>query len=123
LIILPKCIKIAQAARVGRDFAPYPAKRERQQEVICLKSKTLSGTRGSVPGDTRKLALAGILTAIVIVLQVLSGVIRFGTFQPALALIPIIVGAATCGAYVSAWLGFVFGVVVLLNGDAALFMG
>jgi uncharacterized membrane protein len=88
-----------------------------------LKSKTLSTDRAQQEGRTQKLALAGLLTAIVIVLQVFSGVIRFGTFQPALALIPIIVGAATCGAYVSAWLGFVFGVVVLLNGDAALFMG
>jgi uncharacterized membrane protein len=35
---------------------------------------------------------------------------------------PIVVGAAMCGTKVSTWLGFVFGMVVLLNGDAAAFL-
>ena len=34
---------------------------------------------------------------------------------------PIVIGAATCGAFSGAWLGFVFGAVVLLSGDATPF--
>ena len=37
-------------------------------------------------------------------------------------LIPIVIGVATCGIGMGAWLGFVFGVVVLLSGDAAAFL-
>lgn len=66
--------------------------------------------------------LAGLLTAIVIVLQMLGSFIRLGPFQICLVLLPIVIGAATCGTGVSTWLGFVFGLVVLLNGDAAPFL-
>jgi hypothetical protein len=34
----------------------------------------------------------------------------------------IVLGAATCGKGVGAWLGLTFGVTVLLSGDAAAFM-
>lgn len=69
-----------------------------------------------------KLAIGGILTAIVILLQFIGSSIKFGTFSISLILIPVVLGAALCGPIVSAWLGFVFGVVVLLSGDAALFL-
>lgn len=69
-----------------------------------------------------KLAIGGILTAIVIVLQFIGSSIKFGTFSISLILIPVVLGAALCGPIVSAWLGFIFGVVVLLSGDAALFL-
>ncbi|MDR2360930.1 MAG: ECF transporter S component [Oscillospiraceae bacterium] len=72
--------------------------------------------------DTRKLALLALLTAITIVLQLLGGFIRFGTFQIALVLVPIVVGAALCGVWAGGWLGAVFGLVVLFNGDAAPFL-
>jgi len=62
-----------------------------------------------------------LLTAMTIVLQMLSAYVRFGRFQVALALIPIVIGAAIHGAGAGAWLGAVFGAVVLLNGDAAPF--
>ena len=62
-----------------------------------------------------------LLTAITIILQLLSAYVRFGPFQIALALIPIVIGAALHGIGAGAWLGAVFGLVVLLNGDAALF--
>ncbi len=71
---------------------------------------------------TRKLVLLAILTAIIVVLQLVASTIRFGPFSITLALTPIIVGAAICGAGAGAFLGFVFGAVVLLSGDAALFM-
>ncbi|MCH5191386.1 MAG: ECF transporter S component [Oscillospiraceae bacterium] len=69
-----------------------------------------------------KLAMGGILTAVVVVLQLLGSFIKFGPFSVSLVLVPIIVGAALCGPYISTWLGFVFGVTVLLSGDAALFL-
>lgn len=66
--------------------------------------------------------LGAILTALVIVLQLLGSFIRFGPFSVSLVLIPIVIGAATCGAAIGAWLGGVFGLAVLLSGDAAAFM-
>ena len=72
--------------------------------------------------QTRALVLGAVMTALVIVLQFLGAFIRFGPFSISLVLIPIVIGAATCGVGVGAWLGFVFGLVVLLSGDAAAFM-
>lgn len=70
---------------------------------------------------TRMLTLMGILTAIVIVLQAMAIAIRFGTFSITLVLVPIVVGAAMYGWKAGAWLGFVFGVVVLFT-DASAFL-
>lgn len=64
----------------------------------------------------------GILTAIVIVLQALASSIRFGPFSITLVLAPIVIGAALGGWKAGAWLGFVFGVMVLLSGDANPFL-
>lgn len=72
--------------------------------------------------QTVKLAMGGVLTAVVVVLQLMGSFIKFGPFSVSLVLVPIIVGAALCGPYISTWLGFVFGVVVLLSGDAAAFL-
>ena len=71
---------------------------------------------------TRKLVLGGLLTALVIVLQLLGSFIRFGPFSISLVLVPIVVGAATCGPIVASFLGLAFGVTVLLSGDAAAFL-
>lgn len=68
------------------------------------------------------LAIGGILTAIVIVLQAVGASIKFGAFSISLILIPVVLGAALCGPVVSAWLGLVFGAVVLISGDAATFL-
>ncbi len=72
--------------------------------------------------NTRKLTGLALLTAIVVVLQLLGSFIRFGTFSISLVLVPIVVGAALYGAAAGGWLGFVFALVVLLSGDASLFM-
>lgn len=72
--------------------------------------------------STETLVLGAILTALVIVLQLLGSFIRFGPFSVTLVLIPIVVGAAKCGTKIGAWLGFIFGVTVLLSGDAAAFL-
>ena len=74
-------------------------------------------------GKTRELTGIAIFTAIVIVLQLLGSFIRFGPFSISLVLIPIVVGAAMYGTAAGAWLGFIFGLVVLLSGDAAAFLG
>ena len=70
---------------------------------------------------TRKLTVLALLTAIVVVLQALAISIRFGVFTVTLVLAPIIVGAALYGVGAGAWLGFVFGVVVVLT-DAGPFL-
>ncbi len=69
------------------------------------------------------MVLGAIMTALVIVLQCLSTTPLFGPFSTAVALIPIAIGAALCGPYIGAWLGAVFGAVVLLTGGGALFWG
>ena len=73
--------------------------------------------------NTQKIVGLGLFTAIVVVLQLLGSFIKFGTFSVSLVLVPVVIGAALYGATASAWLGFVFGVVVLLSGDAAAFLG
>lgn len=73
--------------------------------------------------QTQKLVLGAIFTAVVIVLQLLGSFIRFGPFSISLVLVPIVIGSALCGYKIGAWLGFVFGVAVLLSGDAAAFLG
>jgi len=72
--------------------------------------------------DTRKLVLLALLTAIVIVFQFLGTFIRFGQFSVSLVLMPIAIGAALLGTLAGAWLGLVFGFVVLISGDAAPFL-
>ncbi len=71
--------------------------------------------------DTGTIVGLGLLTAIVVVLQALAVGIRFGIFNITLVLVPIIVGAALYGKAAGAWLGFVFGVVVLFT-DAGAFL-
>ena len=64
----------------------------------------------------------GLFTAIVVVLQLLGGGIRFGIFSISLVLVPIVVGAAVYGWQAGAWLGLAFGITVLLSGDAGAFL-
>lgn len=64
----------------------------------------------------------GVMTAVVVVLQLLSSVIRFGPFSITLALTPIIVGGALYGIWGGGWLGLVMGLTVLLSGDATAFL-
>ena len=72
--------------------------------------------------STETLVLSAVLTALVAVLQFMGAFIRLGPFSISLVLIPIVIGAATCGIGVSTWLGLVFGAVVLASGDAAAFL-
>ncbi|MBR2381108.1 MAG: ECF transporter S component [Clostridia bacterium] len=79
-------------------------------------------TKANKRMSTETLVLAALMTALVVILQFMGSFVRLGPFQCSLVLMPIVVGAAMCGPKVSAWLGFVFGMVVLLNGDAAAFL-
>ena len=64
----------------------------------------------------------GLLTAIVVVLQLVSMALRFGMFSITLTLVPIVVGAALYNWKAGAWLGLVFGGAVLITGDAGAFL-
>ncbi len=72
--------------------------------------------------STETIVLAAVMTALVIILQFMGAIVRLGPFQCSLVLMPIVVGAALCNKKIGAWLGFVFGMVVLLNGDATSFL-
>jgi len=73
---------------------------------------------------TERLVMAAMMTALVIVFQVLATYTTFfGPFSTAIGLIPIAIGACLCGPWIGAWLGLVFGIVVIATGNAALFFG
>ena len=75
---------------------------------------------------TYRLTALGILTAIIIVLQIFTTFVHFGPFSITLALIPIVVGAAMFGVGAGAYLGAVFSVVVVImcitGGDPGGFL-
>ena len=74
--------------------------------------------------QTERLVLAAVLTAVVVILQVMAILTRavLPVFSINLVLVPIVIGAAIGGIGVGAWLGFVSGLVVLISGDAAAFL-
>ena len=71
---------------------------------------------------TRNLVLLSLLTAIVVVLQVLALVFPTLPFTLTLVLVPIVIGSALIGPAAGGWLGLVFGFVVLATGGANLFL-
>lgn len=72
--------------------------------------------------STNVIVFGALMTALVVILQLMGAFIKFGMFSVSLVLIPIVIGAAICGKGIGAWLGFVFGAVVLLSGDAGAFL-
>jgi uncharacterized membrane protein len=68
---------------------------------------------------TKKIVGLGLLTAIIVVLQLLAVAFPVGIFTLTLSLVPIVVGAALYGAGAGAWLGFVFSIIVLLTNAGA----
>lgn len=71
---------------------------------------------GKQKGNTRRMTGLAIFTAIIVVLQVLCTFVRFGPFSITLALAPIIIATAIYGKGAGAYLGGVFGLVVLITG-------
>lgn len=72
--------------------------------------------------QTELVALGALFTALVIVLQFIGSAIHLGPFSISLVLVPIVLGSALCGYKIGAFLGLVFGAVVLISGDAAAFL-
>ncbi len=73
--------------------------------------------------STKTMVLGAVLTALVFVLQLIAVAMRgAGLFTISLVLVPIVIGAATCGKGIGAWLGLVFGFAVLASGDAGPFL-
>ena len=87
--------------------------REQQQEELNMNANSQE--------KTRRLAGLALFTALIVILQLLGSFIRFGPVSVSLVALPIVVGAAVYGSAAGLWLGFVFGMVVLLSGDAAEF--
>lgn len=71
---------------------------------------------------TKKLVLGALMAALVVILQYMGSFVRFGPFSISLVLIPIVIGAITCGKEIGAFLGLIFGMMVFITGDAALFL-
>lgn len=63
-----------------------------------------------------KMAQLAILTAIVILFQLLGSFIHIGPTSISLVLIPIVIGAILLGPASGAFLGFVFGAITLIAG-------
>ena len=72
---------------------------------------------------TRRMVGLSILTALVVVLSLLSLVVKIGPFNITLTLVPIVIGAALYGTRASAWLGGVFGFVVVITCITAFDQG
>ena len=70
--------------------------------------------------ETRALTGVALLTAIVVVLQLLGSFIRFGMFSISVVLVPIVIGAAMYGMWAGAFLGTVLGGVILIWGLSGL---
>ncbi len=70
----------------------------------------------------RKLVGTGLLTAVVIVIYLLTMGLSIGPFNITFALIPIVVGAALYGWATGGWLGLVFGAMVLFTGGGNAFL-
>ena len=93
-----------------------------EEQIMADHNETQMANTGRADNKTAMLAGMALLTAVVIILQILGSFIRFGPFSISLVLIPIVVGAALYGVGAGAWLGFAFGLAVLFSGDAAAFL-
>lgn len=80
-------------------------------------------TQYSKKNDVKRIAVLGLFTAIVLVLQLVGANIKFGMFSISTVLIPIVIGGALYGIGAGAWLGLVFAAAVFISGDAAFFLG
>jgi uncharacterized membrane protein len=70
----------------------------------------------------KKLVYLAVLTAAVVILQFAGQFIHLGAFNISLSLIPIVLAAALCGPFAAAWIGGVSAFVILVSGQAALFL-
>lgn len=57
-----------------------------------------------------------ILTALVVVLQLVGSFVKIGALPMSFVLVPIVIGACLLGARAGAFLGFVFGLITMIAG-------
>lgn len=69
-----------------------------------------------------KMVGTGLMTALVIIVYLLTMGLTIGPFNITFALVPIVVGAALYGWQAGAWLGLVFGATVIISGGANAFL-
>lgn len=73
--------------------------------------------------NTQKLVTLAIFTALILVLQLTANVAKVGPVSITLSLVPIVVGAALYGIGAGAYLGGVFGLVVLIGCISGMDLG
>lgn len=75
-------------------------------------------------GETERLVLLALLTALVAVLSYFGGFIKIGGLASvSLTLIPVVLGSALLGPLSGAWLGGVAGAIFFATADAAFWFG
>ena len=115
ILLCVASFNLNEAIRTGSDNSVQVKRSDSKEEFFMNKTQMRKQ-------DTKTMVLGAVFTALVVVLQFMGAFIKFGPFSISLVLIPIVLGAATCGVGVGTWLGFIFGVVVLISGDAAAFL-
>ena len=77
--------------------------------------------------DIRKITFLGILTAIVVVLQLVGNYVAVPigavSVSISLSLIPIVIASTMHGPWAGGWLGFTSAIVILLFNGATFFLG
>ena len=71
--------------------------------------------------NVKNMTLLALMTALVAIFQCIGLIIPIGFNVGAFALVPLVVGAAMLGPLAGAWLGFAFGFVVVITGQASGF--
>ncbi len=74
------------------------------------------GMRTSASKRIAKMVQMAVLTALVLVLQMLGSFIKIGPLPMSFVLVPIVVGAFTVGWKEGAILGFIFGLITVIMG-------
>ena len=69
---------------------------------------------------SKNLAILGVLSAFIVVLQVFGSYIAIGTVRLSFVLVPIVLGGVMTGVLGGAFLGLLFGVITLIMGVTGL---
>lgn len=77
--------------------------------------------RSNSVSNIKNLTLLALMTALVVVFQTIGLIIPIGFNVAAFALVPMVIGAAMLGPIAGAWLGLVFGIVIIATGGASAF--
>ena len=84
-------------------------------------------TKGKNSINIRALTFLGVLTAIVVVLQLIGNYVAIpiagAVVSISLSLIPIVIASTMRGPFAGGWLGFVSAMVILLFNGATFFLG